>query len=160
MHLTRPPHRLHRQMPFPRPVPELGSGLASDLDLATVTAADESERSVMQRILTCDRVAWEAAERCAALRREQSALLRAQASNSQPELAPSPHGELLAGILNAQLQRNSERLECAEQTYRSATQLLRETITDALARRMAPAGLARRIETLDEADASGGIVAG
>jgi hypothetical protein len=109
----------------------------------------------MRRILTCDRIAWEAAERCAALRREQSALLRAQVSNSEPEHGPSPHSELLAGILCAQLERNRERLESAELSYRSATQLLRETITDALERRMAPAGLARRIETLDEAEASG-----
>jgi hypothetical protein len=141
----------------PRPVAELGSGLASDLDLTTVTATDETERGVMQRILTCDRIAWEAAERCAGLRREQSALLRAQASNSQPDLVGSPHSELLGGILRAQLQRNSERLECAEQSYRSATQLLRETITDALAKRMAPAALARRIEALDEPEASGGV---
>lgn len=154
MHLIRPPQRLHRQMPPARPVPELSPGVTSDLNLVAATA-DETERTVMARILACDRVAWEAAERCAGLRREQSALLRAQVSNGAPEPAPSPHAELLDGILRAQLERNRERLESAERSYRSATQLLRDTITDALARRMAPACLARRIENLEEAEVGG-----
>ena len=154
MHLIRPPKRLHRQMPPARPVCEVTSDLDGDFNLEAV-AADETERSVMRRILTCDRIAWEAAERCAGLRREESALLRAQATHTRPELVSSPHTELLAEILRAQLERNRERLECAELSYRSATQLLRETITDALAKRMAPAALARRIETLDEPEASG-----
>jgi hypothetical protein len=156
MHLIRPPHRLRRQMPPARPVPEISPGIATELDLATVTP-DETERSVMERILACDRIAWEAAERCAALRREQSALLRVQQGNSEPDAA-AQHADLLDGILRAQIDRNRERLECAEQSYRSATQLLRETITDALDRRMAPDCIARRIETLDEAEAGGSAV--
>jgi hypothetical protein len=154
MHFPRPPQRLHRLMPSPRPVAQLSPALATDLDRVAADAdGDESERGVMARILACDRIAWEAAERCAALRREQSALLRAQLGNGTSELPPSTHAELLDGILRAQLERNRERLEGAELSYRSATQLLRDTITDALARRMAPDCLARRIETLDETEA-------
>ncbi len=156
MHFTRPPQRLHRQMPPPRTVAQLSPAIETELDRTAIV--DETERGVMARILACDRLAWEAAERCAALRREQSALLRAQIGNAAPEASSSPDAELLDGILRAQLDRNRERLECAERSYRSATQLLRETIHDALDRRMAPDCLARRIETLDEAEASGSAI--
>ena len=155
MHRIRPPRHLRRQMPPARPISELSPAISTDLAL-TAAAAKETERSVMERILACDRNAWEAAERCAALRREQSALLRVQPRSGPTEAGSFPHDtELLDGILRAQLERNRERLESAEQSYRTATQLLRETINDALARRMAPECIARRIETLDEAEASG-----
>jgi hypothetical protein len=158
MHPIRPPQRLRRQMPLARPVSTLSSELCNELG-PSATDCGETERSFMDRILICDRLTWEAAERCAALHREQGALLRAQTSARDAETGGSNEegSELLRGILAAQLERNRERLEHAERSYRGATQLLRDTITEALATRMAPGAIARVVESIGEPEVSGGL---
>ena len=60
MRLIRPPQRLHRQMPPARPLSERVADIETEVELAS-KPTDETERSVMRRILTCDRIAWEAA---------------------------------------------------------------------------------------------------
>jgi hypothetical protein len=156
MHPIRPPQRLRRQMPLARPVSTLSSELCDELG-PSATDCQETERSFVDRILICDRLTWEAAERCAALHREQGALLRAQTSSRDAETDGSDEGELLRGILAAQLERNRERLEHAERSYRGATQLLRDTITEALATRVAPSAIARVVESIGEPEVSGGL---
>jgi len=154
MHLTRPPQPLRRAMCPVRPIPAFAGELPSGVALPGV-AGDETERSFMDRILTCDRLAWEAAERCAAARREHTALLRAQ--TAEREAGDAAHPDPLREVRTAQLERSRERLEAAELSYRITTQLLRETITEALASRVSREAIARAVEPQDEPEISGGV---